>query len=417
MTPTNTPVPGIQGLEDGQPWPQDSMPLFRRPLPAMKLDSFHSVLHRASEKLSSALFSPVSMTSTIRASQEQQTPRQSRESTVVAVSPSSIRDGSTRGVVVPEMAHISSGGWFNPSNWFCNTVCTQFGHLSLDELEHVFFTRETRPVYGENHTSTRGKRARDAGDFDDVDALRISGPKKFTENHKVQERDRRNRHRVFQKEVDECTPTSIYELAEKMLPEVKQYVKSMPEEYPDNNKTSMAQGGKAQRSNTTAKKTGKDDQLLSAALFSWLSGFVILRERQVRVEAEDRVQRLENELKEAHARRIEAEDRAARLAVDNKYQAEEISYLQQQLDHRHDSRRGSATSSSFLQPQLPPPTASRKRLASDMDYLLDNNNTGEKRRYFAVDPMQRLPQRGPGYHLPPSPSPSCDESSSSFCCT
>lgn len=356
-------------MEQGKPWPRDTTPQLQRIGLRQQLEPLQTVLHRAAEGQSSGLFSPVSMTSTIRAVREplQQSARQTREPSVVDVSPSSVFRGPGQDIVVPAVAHISSGGWFDPSNWLFNIVYPRFQHMDLPELLQAYFTRDARPLYGENHTSTRGKRRRDTDDLDEESFSGSSSKKRSTENHKVQERDRRDRHRVLQKASDDCTPTVIFDLAEKQLSQVKELIKGMPQEETENHSSSIVRGGKGQSSSTAAKKTGKDDQLLSAALFSWLSGFVVLRLNQSRIEAEDKVQQLENELEEAHARRIEAEDRAVCLEVDNKYYAEGVSYLRQQLEQRVDSRHGSLASSSCAQPYLSPPTTSRKRPTSDVD--------------------------------------------------
>jgi len=313
---------------------------------------------------------------------------------------------------VPDVAHTSCGGWFNPSNWLFQIVYPRVQHLGLDELFQAYFAREARPTYGDNHTSTRGKRPRDEDGFDDDEWLYVSNKKfKSVEKHKIQERDRRDRHRLLQKESDDCTPTLISDLAEKELPKVKDFVKNMPKEEIKNLHSSFGDNNK----NTAAKKTGKDDQLLSAAMFSWLSGFVILRERQARVESEDKVRQLEHELREQHTARVEAEERAARLEVDAKHYAEEVSQLRQQVEQLRVGDRCSPASLFCAQPLLPSPMTSRERPATGMDWSPANNADAEKRPFLAVEPMHRSGHGGRRGHLPPSPSPSCDGISSSFC--
>ena len=357
------------------------------------------------------------MTSTTQAAQEslEHTPKQSRDHTMMGQIPSSGPNSSVQGVAVPDMAHPSYGGWFNPTNWLLKIVLNRVGHMTLDELLVAFFAREARPSYGENHRSTRGKKGREAEPLDGDEDLHVNSKKRSTENHKRQERDRRDRHRVLQRENDNCTPTVIFDLAEKELPKVKTLVKNMSAEELENDDSPLAPSGEAQSSKRAAKKTGKDDQFLSAALFQWLSAFIILRERQARLETEGKVQQLENELKEAHARHIEADDRIARLEADNRYYADEVSYSRQQLDQRHDSRRGSSDSSSFSQPHLLPSVTSRKRPASSLDCSSANNASAEKRYCLGAEPMHRLPHGERRCHLPPSPTPSCDECVSSFC--
>lgn len=413
MPPATPQVPGIQGLEQGQPWPRDITPQLQRPRHGQKLESFQSILHKASEDQPSSLASPISTTSTVRVGQEQlePTPKQHNEHIAAGFAPTCSPHSPTQ-VVVPDVAHTLCGGWFNPSNWLFKIVYPRVQHMGLDELFQAYFAREARPTYGDNHTSTRGKRPRDEKAFDDDGCLYISHKKfKSVEKHKIQERNRRDRHRLLQKESDDCTPTLIFDLAEKELPKVKDFVKNMPKEEIKNLHSSLGGNNK----NTAAKKTGKDDQLLSAAMFSWLSGFVILRERQARVESEDKVRQLEHELREQHTARVEAEERAARLEVDSKHYAEEVSHLRQQLEQLRVGDRGSPASFFCAQPLLSSSMTSRERPATGMDWSPANNSDAEKRPFLAVEPMHRPPHGERRGHLPPSPSPSCDEISSSFC--
>jgi len=414
MSPPTPQVPGIQGLEQGQPWPRDTTPQLQRPHHDQQLESFRTVFPKANEDQQSGLLSPISTTSTVCAGQEQlrPTPRLHNEHIATSPPPTALHRSPTQ-VVVPDVAHTRYGGWFNPSNWLFKIVYPRVQHMGLDELFEAYFAREARPTYGDNHTSTRGKRQRGAEAFDDDECLYISNKRsKSVEKHKIQERNRRDRHRLLQKESDECTPTLIFDLAERELPKVKDFVKNMTQEQIRNLCSSFGGNGK---SSTAAKKTGKDDQLLSAAMFSWLSGFVILRERQARVECEDKVRQLEHELRAQQTARIEAEARAAQLAADNKHHAEETSHLRQQVEQLRGGSRCSSACIFGAQPLLPSPMASRERPATGMDWSPTKDSGVEKRPFLAVEPM-RLPLLGQRRgHLPPSPSPSCDDTSSAFC--
>jgi len=330
---------------------------------------------------------------------------------VAALSPSLMPCSPAQCNIVPEVAHISTGGWVNPANWLFNIVYNRVNDMGLDELEKAYFTRNARPLYGENHTSTRSKKRGEPETLDDDAGFYVSSSKKSTENHKIQERDRRDRHRVLQKETDDCTPTFLFDLAEKQLSKVKDFIKDLSKEDIDSDNSYAQQNDKIPSSSTAAKKTGKDDQLLSAALFAPLSAYVILRERQARINAEENVQQLEKELKGVHDARMVAEDRAARLEVDNKYYAEEVTYLRQQHDHQLSE---TAVQPCFAQPRLPAPTASYKRSAPSIDCSRANYSSAKRQRP-TVDQMNQPSHGERRCHLPPSPSPSCDECSPSFC--
>jgi len=335
----------------------------------------------------------------------QKTPEQRREKVMSSPAPSLGSHDPTH-VVVPHAARTSFGGWFNPTNWLFNIVHPRVQHMDLNELFQSYFARETRPTYGDDHTSARGKRPRTTDDFDDDESFYGSNKKpKSNENHKVLERHRRDRHRVLQKEADDVTPTLIYNLAEKELPNVKEHIKNMPREEIES----------LESANKAAKKTGKDAQLLSAAMFSWLSGYVVLREHDARVETEDKVLRLEHELKEQYNARVEAEESLARLEYHNRYYVDEVARLRQQLEQRLSLERDSSLPAYSAQPQLLPPVASHKRPATEMDHPTTDRTGSEKRHPPMVEPMRHANPGERRGHLPPSPSPSIDECSSSFC--
>lgn len=173
-------------------------------------------------------------------------------------------------LLVPECA---TQGWFNKDNRFQKYVLQAFGHLDLPQLVSAWFTRGEHPDYGEDHVSTRNKKPMSAS-FNEDDDSSVKSFSKQHEGHKEKERERRDRHRVLQKEVHDCTSDVVFRLAEEKLPALKKDIVEMPK--PDPNFSQVRK----------SKNTGKDEQLAAAAFLPHLSNVVIFRLLDALAEAE-----------------------------------------------------------------------------------------------------------------------------------
>ena len=298
---------------------------------------------------------------------------------------------------IPRGAHVHAGGWFDVSNWLYQLVLKKFGHLPEDELLQAYFTRTPRPEYGEDHVSTRNKRPGVGGSLDILDDISAGSNKT---SHPLLERERRDRHRVLCKEFDQCTGDAIYAYTEEVLGDIKQIIKDMPKDMSKD----VAAPAKERKEK---KKTGKDEQLASAAMMPYLASLLIFR---LLSSLDEAVKAYKHERRS----RVEAEQRMARLEHENRPQADEILDLRHRLDSRIESRRSS--SASFATTELLPPLASNKRKFVDNELVVTNtkvfdrrNDRPEAKRTLTKPKMLHPSQYRHHYRTPPSPCQSCDE--------
>ncbi|KAK5069574.1 hypothetical protein LTR64_008255 [Lithohypha guttulata] len=293
-------------------------------------------------------------------------------------------ENSYHSFTVPDYASTAAGGWFDPDNWLFKHAVDEYGGLDIGQLLHVLYKRGDRPQYGEDHVSTRAKKGGHDIDDGNDDVYTRSNTKPH--DHKTQEKERRDRHRVLSKEVDECTGDAVVELSERKLPEIKNEIALMPKPNP-----SSGQGAKS-------NKTGKDKQLMAAAFLPHLSNIVIFRLLEAHNE-------LENELASAQQVQTQLENEVRRK-----------SELMQARANLIDGLYSRPSSIISLPPTLQQPRGvTRKRKAFDIDDA-SCSSTSPKRHDNGT---QKQPQRFPhllgapkhqfSSRLPLSPSPDLDD--------
>lgn len=407
-SPRYAQVPGPKDMELGVPWP-GGVTSVHKPVKCQRLDSVETILNKTKESCFAAPFSPASTASPVPFAWDasQTKPSEQQQDMPCCGTKFLNIEHDQHGLKVPEAALASSGGWFDRSNWIFKLTFERFGELSTEELIRAYYAREPRSEYGEDHVSTRGKHSADIEPAKELEDFSTSNKKKAVENHKVQERDRRDRHRVLQKEVDNSTPTAVYDMTEQVLPAVKEKIKHMPKE--EHTTTQDHKG----------KKTGKDEQLTAAAIMPHLSNILIFRLFNAQSEAEARLQQLEGLFKTERRARCEAEDRLGRLEYENKRLAEEVAQLRVSKHCRSDSGRRSSTAS-FTTPQLPAYAEGRKNSAIDADHLTRGSNSSYKvdnyrglKRARTSESLEPLPSTS-RFRWPPSPSPDYDECQPTF---
>lgn len=399
-SPPHIQVPGPKDMELGVPWP-GGVTRLSRPGRDQRLDSFESFVNKAREPHFGALFSSVSAIGPLVPTLE---PSKNINSEDIQITPMSdlrvtILQDSPYDLTIPEVAQASSGGWFDPSNWLFKLTMDNFGTMSNKELLQAYFAREDRPEYGEDHVSTRGKRLVEDEFHEEADAFYLYGKQKATENHKIQERDRRDRHRVLQKEGYNCTPTAVFKMTEQVLPDIKDIIRTMPKE-----KTVLKIEHKA-------KRTGKDEQLTAAAIMPHLSNLLIFRLLSGYVETEKKLQQLEERLQDERRARVEFETKSLQLENANRHLSDELAQLQ--LTQNENSRRNSTTL--FADSLLSAPFESWKHPAAEPRYSTNVTSSSNKPDSYHGAKRPRLdrfrqPSRFTNYcRLPPSPSPDCDD--------
>ncbi|KAJ9660441.1 hypothetical protein H2198_002559 [Neophaeococcomyces mojaviensis] len=418
-------VPGIQGLLQGESWPKGTSTPFKPLVSQLKLSSLQEsglrqLCDAASNKLPSLPFSPATTYCAMQSPREQQhwadTDRP-QSLCGMTVEPSTALQ-AFESLHMPKCAPVRHGGWLDTRNWLFNRLWKEVCDKSLDELHELFFTREARPEYGENHAVTRRSKALDNNE---AETLPKASKDISKENHGKQERDRRERHRFFQKESDNRTPTSTFELSRQVLPEVKEEVKRLLVNEASDGSTEAVSSRKNRATPSIDKVAGKDDQLLAAVLTQDLASIVICREFDARITVERRLSAAEAAWQKEQARRIGAEERAHQLEIDCKHFSDEIAYFRRRYVSDEQDRGGSSTS--FAQPQLPPPstTQKRKRTTDSVDISRDStvyspsSQRQSKRQHFGADRVHQSKHSHSHTLLPPSPTPSCDGCSPSFC--
>jgi len=407
-------VPGIYGLLQGERWPRGTTPPaqsigFRLKLDSFQASGFKELCEVTSDKAASLPYSPATTYCPMPSPWEQSHQgdigrlQDLRETTV---EPSSALQ-AFESLQMPKCALVARGGWLDTHNWLFDRLWREVCDKSLEELHDIYFSRDVRPEYGGTHAMTR--KGPHQSDDEDEDVLPRTNRDISRRNHGQQERDRRQRHRFFQKEFDDRTPTSTFEIARKILPEVRTEVKRILADLADDPDNGSSVGGPSRRNRaaaSTSKVAGKDDQLLAAVLTQDLASIVVCREHDARITAQKHLSIAEGQVRQ--------------LGVENKHLLDEIAYLHR--CHMNDEQSRSESSASFTQPQLPPPTTTlkRKRIMDDVKPSMDSEpympspRQPAKRQHFNIEQTDRPVH---GYNrtlLPPSPTPSCDGGSSSF---
>lgn len=351
-------LPGVEGLLNGAPWSavdQQQAPLSTHGFPSINTVREPIRTPTLPELNSFALFTPATTAPGTMNSSRRSSIHPGRTSPPLSDSEVT----STFDLPAHSMVLRENGGWLDPDNLCFKLVHEAVATMSLEEVRNAFWLRTPRPEYGENHTSTRGNRVDEEDSSDQENTCSML--RKPVSSHRKQEQDRRVRHRMLQADTFNCTPDILHKLSEEKMSLVKSEIKQKHKE--EQKRAKLLQ---PRTKSNASNKAGKDDQLLAAAMIPHLSAHYTLRLER------------ENSMNKAEIRRLWAE-LEHRNEPDRKRNAVEAD-----LDNTHDR-----SSRSHL---LPPFPVYHRRL---------------------LEPISRL--EAGRRHLPPSPSPSCDENSSSFC--
>lgn len=384
----DTPAPGIQAMQMGQPWTVPGNHYHSPPTTrAIHLEPIRN-LFQSAEAMKTLPTSPKSTASEPPPYMHTDQPVNCLQATCVNSSTQelSINMDPLSSLAVPDVAQASSGGCFDPENWIFRMVWSHVHNMDIPQLMSSFFYREDRGKYGEHHTSTRGAAAAAFQEASDDVEYKAKG----SDNHRHQEQGRRVRHRYLQAESDECISTHDLEMAQKELPNVKKIIQEMHEQNKALAGSAQAIEGyqheKAPRgTSATGKKLGKDDQLLAALMSQYVSFVLIFRLHKKVVDVQQDNEALTREL--------------ALLRADDVKQEKEVT---------SEDNQGKP----FVLPL--PVTATKGKRHFEGERSSQNQDTSclpqTKRRHLApVSPALTFQTNG-RHQLPPSPTPSCDGS-------